>query len=134
MKLLFSGVIATGLIMFPVLSSVASEESSFLISNWPSAQGNAKIIKQTWRILPNYYGETGAVEYSFVVQNLTKRNIEAVKYEVTSYDSSDNIITSYSGYVTVIPAGKTRSITRRLDYYGGEKTLKINLIDLNFAN
>ncbi|TRV48115.1 MAG: hypothetical protein EWV53_08345 [Microcystis panniformis Mp_MB_F_20051200_S9] len=134
MKSLFSGIIIMGLMLFPITTLVASNDQPILIANRPSAQGNATIIKQTWRIIPNYYGDRGAIEYSFVVKNLTKRDIEALKYEVVSYDSSGNIVTSSDRFVEAIPAGKTRASTRRLDYYGGETTLKISLIDIDFAN
>jgi hypothetical protein len=96
-------------------------------------QGEVKIANSNWKILPNYYGDQGAIEYTVVVENLSSKYIEDVKIEITSYDNKGNVITSDYTFVTTIPPGQKRSRTKNLDFYGSEKKLSFQILDLTFA-
>jgi hypothetical protein len=85
-----------------------------------------EIESWNWRKDPGF-GSKGAVVWTVEVRNNTRRYIDRLRVNFTTYDASGAVMDSDFLYVTGISPGGTASDKGHASYYGGEEKARVRI-------
>ena len=121
------GVILFGGLILYLDSSPAAQSSTS-----ESKLKAAKIASWKWDKDPDF-GGSGSIVWRVEVENVSTKYIKRARVELSTYDSSHEIVTSDRTWVTAIPPGEARTAKGYADYYGTEEHAVVHIIDVDFA-
>lgn len=87
---------------------------------------SAQIASSNWRVDPDFAFD-GAIIWTVEVLNPTSVQLESVRVDFVTYDSSGKIVAADFTFVGPIPPGESRASEGFADYHGMEATAKFQM-------